>query len=130
MDGEFSEINITPFTDVLLVLLVIFMILAALVIPPGFEKQLPNCSAVCNHPTATRAKPPLDVIVTRQGAIFVGNVRTNETGVYAALTTAAAKTARIKLHVIADARARYGLVIRVLDAAKLANINDVTFVTQ
>ena len=37
-----AEINITPFTDVLLVLLIIFMILAALVAPPGFEKELPN----------------------------------------------------------------------------------------
>jgi biopolymer transport protein ExbD len=41
-DGVMAEINITPFTDVLLVLLIIFMILAALVAPPGFEKQLPN----------------------------------------------------------------------------------------
>ncbi|MBD5656625.1 MAG: biopolymer transporter ExbD, partial [Candidatus Eremiobacteraeota bacterium] len=37
-----AEINITPFTDVLLVLLIIFMILAALVTPPGFQKELPN----------------------------------------------------------------------------------------
>lgn len=128
MDSEFSEINVTPFTDVLLVLLVIFMILAALVIPPGFEKQLPNCN--CNHPAAAHPKPPLDIVVTRQGAIFVGSVRTNETGVYGALSVAAAKNAKIKLRVIADARAKYGLVIRVLDAAKLADINDVTFVTQ
>ena len=37
-DAVMAEINITPFTDVLLVLLIIFMILAALVAPPGFEK--------------------------------------------------------------------------------------------
>ncbi|HET7815040.1 MAG TPA: biopolymer transporter ExbD [Candidatus Baltobacteraceae bacterium] len=128
MDAEFSEINVTPFTDVLLVLLVIFMILAALVIPPGFEKQLPNCN--CNHAKATRAKPPLDIVVTRQGAIFVGSARTTETGIYGMLATAAAKNTKIKLRVLADARARYGLVIRVLDAAKAANVNDVTFVTQ
>jgi biopolymer transport protein ExbD len=36
------EINVTPFTDVLLVLLIVFMILAALVVPPGFERRLPN----------------------------------------------------------------------------------------
>ena len=34
-----AEINITPFTDVLLVLLIIFMILAALVAPPGFRER-------------------------------------------------------------------------------------------
>src|SRR5947199_372043 len=37
-----TEINITPFTDVLLVLLIIFMLLAALLTPPGFERQLSN----------------------------------------------------------------------------------------
>jgi biopolymer transport protein ExbD len=35
-DAVMAEINITPFTDVLLVLLIIFMILAARVAPPGF----------------------------------------------------------------------------------------------
>jgi biopolymer transport protein TolR len=43
-DNVMAEINITPFTDVLLVLLIIFMILAALVTPPGFQKDLPNHS--------------------------------------------------------------------------------------
>lgn len=129
MDGEFSEINVTPFTDVLLVLLVIFMILAALVIPPGFEKQLPN-GCGCTHPAATHLRPPLDVTVTNAGTIFVGNVRTNETGVYSALSAAAQKNSKVKLRVIADAHARYGLVIRVLDAAKAASLNDVTFVAQ
>lgn len=37
-----TEINITPFTDVLLVLLIIFMILAALATPPGFQKRFPG----------------------------------------------------------------------------------------
>ena len=35
-----ADINITPFTDVLLVLLIIFIILAAVAAPPGFQKQL------------------------------------------------------------------------------------------
>lgn len=43
-DEVMAEINITPFTDVLLVLLIIFMILAALVTPPGFQKNLPDKS--------------------------------------------------------------------------------------
>ncbi|HKW45173.1 MAG TPA: biopolymer transporter ExbD, partial [Candidatus Eremiobacteraceae bacterium] len=45
-DGPMAEINITPFTDVLLVLLIIFMILAALNTPPGFQKDLPGCNCV------------------------------------------------------------------------------------
>ena len=44
-----AEINITPFTDVLLVLLIIFIILAAIVVPPGFEKELPNSNPSNNQ---------------------------------------------------------------------------------
>ena len=49
-DEVMAEINITPFTDVLLVLLIIFMILAALVTPPGFQKNLPDRAD--NSPTS------------------------------------------------------------------------------
>ena len=53
---EFAEINITPFTDVLLVLLIIFMVMAALIAPAGFEKRFDRC---CTHhgPLPTCQKP-------------------------------------------------------------------------
>ena len=64
-----AEINITPFTDVLLVLLIIFMILAALVAPPGFEKELPNKN---NNPsTQNKNKNDIEVDVNNKGVIFV-----------------------------------------------------------
>ena len=70
-----AEINITPFTDVLLVLLIIFMILAALVTPPGFEKELPNHSN--NNIARSRIRRTTSrSIVNDKGVIFVdGNDR-------------------------------------------------------
>jgi len=59
-----AEINITPFTDVLLVLLIIFMILAALVAPPGFEKELPNKNP--NNATAAKNKNDIEVDVNKK----------------------------------------------------------------
>ncbi len=56
-----AEINITPFTDVLLVLLIIFIILAAIVVPPGFEKELPNHSN--NNSTNIKQKNDIEVDV-------------------------------------------------------------------
>ena len=55
-DEVMAEINITPFTDVLLVLLIIFMILAALVTPPGFQKQLPDKSTTPTKSTTTTSR--------------------------------------------------------------------------
>ncbi|MFN2448364.1 MAG: biopolymer transporter ExbD [Candidatus Baltobacteraceae bacterium] len=54
MDGEFAEINVTPFADVLLVLLVIFMILAALVV--GRDSNA-NCPATALNPRRPPRKP-------------------------------------------------------------------------
>src|SRR5271166_4831247 len=75
-----AEINITPFTDVLLVLLIIFMILAALVAPPGFEKELPNKNN--NATTQHQNKNDIQVTVNNKGVIYVDAVRTDEAGIY------------------------------------------------
>jgi biopolymer transport protein ExbD len=123
-----AEINITPFTDVLLVLLIIFMILAALVVPPGFEKELPN-----KNPTSTsqnnNPKHNIEVIVNNRGVIFVDGVKTDEVGIYRTMYDAAKKKPHRHVDIIADAKAPYGTVIRILDAAKEADLDDVGFVT-
>ncbi len=127
-DAVMSEINITPFTDVLLVLLIIFMILAAVATPPGFQKELPNNNAP--NTAQQNNKKDIDVEVNNRGVIFVDNARTDETGVYAAMANAA-RTHGAKTHVsiTADAKAPYGVIIRILDAAEEANLEDVGFVT-
>jgi biopolymer transport protein ExbD len=73
-----AEINITPFTDVLLVLLIIFMILAALVTPPGFEKELPNSN---NNPQQQQKQHnDIEVLVNNKGVIFVDGQRRTRPG--------------------------------------------------
>ena len=75
-DAVMAEINITPFTDVLLVLLIIFMILAALVAPPGFEKQLPDKND--NTPQQQQKKTDnIEVLVNETGTIFVDGKRSD-----------------------------------------------------
>ena len=123
-----AEINITPFTDVLLVLLIIFMILAALVTPPGFQKELPNN----NDPSTSQQqnnKKEIDVEVNNRGVIFVDEVRTDEKGVYGVMEAAAQKKGHIHVAITADTKAPYGTIIRILDAAKESSLDDVGFVT-
>ena len=122
-----AEINITPFTDVLLVLLIIFMILAAIQTPPGFEKQLPNHS---NNQSTTNVKHnDIEVDVNNKGVIFVDGEKTNAVGIYRVMYDVAQKKPGKHVSIIADAKAPYGVIIRILDAAKEANLNDVGFVT-
>ncbi len=123
-----AEINITPFTDVLLVLLIIFMILAALITPPGFQKELPNHS---DNPSKAQNDPKkeIDVEVTSKGVIFVDTSRITEPQLYYAMSQTAARRGRLHVSITADAKAPYGLIIRILDAAKQAGLDDVGFVT-
>ncbi len=123
-----AEINITPFTDVLLVLLIIFMILAAISAPPGFEKQLGKSS---NAPTViTNTHNNITVMVNDKGVIFVDGTRADAQSIYSVLGADVRKRGRNKqISLIADAKAPYGIIIRILDAARLAGDDNVGFVT-
>jgi biopolymer transport protein ExbD len=127
-DDVMAEINITPFTDVLLVLLIIFMILASLVTPPGFQKELPNNN---NAPPTNKSdnKKNIDVEVNDKGVIFVDAQKTDEQGIYSVLYDTAKRRGHIHVAITADTKAPYGIIIRILDAAKEADLDDVGFVT-
>ena len=124
-----AEINITPFTDVLLVLLIIFMILAAIITPPGFQKQLPDRNS--NPPPIQDLKKnkQIEVLVNDKGRIFVDNKESNETNIYADMGNAARVRGLIHVSLAADVKAPYGIIIKILDAAKIAHLDDVGFVT-
>ena len=127
-DDVMAEINITPFTDVLFVLLIIFMILASLVTPPGFQKELPNNN---NAPPVNKQdnKKNIDIEVNDKGVIYVDAQKTDERGIYYLLAQTAQRRGHIHVAITADAKAPYGIIIRILDAAKEANLDDVGFVT-
>ena len=123
-----AEINITPFTDVLLVLLIIFMILAALVAPPGFEKQLPDKND--NTPVQQQKKTDsIEVLVNETGKIFVDGKPSDDTRIYADMADVKARRGDKHVSLTADVKAPYGEIIKILDAAKIAGLNDVGFVT-
>ncbi len=126
-DAVMAEINITPFTDVLLVLLIIFMILAALVAPPGFEKQLPDRGGA--PPPRVVAARTIQVLVNERGAVFVDGKRSGERALYADMIDTVRRRGRLHVALAADVKAPYGTIMRVLDAAKAAGLDDVGFVT-
>jgi len=123
-----AEINITPFTDVLLVLLIIFMILAALVTPPGFQKQLPNKSNP-NQVNNDDKHKTIEVDVNARGVIFVDGKLSSEKSIYSDMAAVERRRGPLHVSIVADAKAPYGLIIRILDAAKNAGLEDVGFVT-
>ena len=110
-----STINITPFTDVLLVLLIIFIILASLTKEP----KLPDAKNKDKvHPSQ------IVVIVDDKNQVQIGSHVVNEMQAKAQFadlvksTGSGLKTVIIK----ANPKASFGTILRVMDAAKSANL--------
>jgi biopolymer transport protein TolR len=112
----FTDINVTPLVDVMLVLLVVFMVTAPL-LTAGLKVELPSVAA--HETTVKDAK--LVVTVTKDERIVFG-----EEDVTANVEHALATNARVQkekeLYIRADKSARYGVVARVVAAARAAGV--------
>jgi len=133
-DGPMAEINITPFTDVLLVLLIIFMILAALNTPPGFQKDLLHQNPRVGWQIDDFRKN-IDVSILATGAVTIDGNRVTSSHLYDAMASAVRyHTGRTgySTHVdLAAANAApYGSIIKVLDAAREAGDDDVVLIVE
>ena len=67
--------------------------------------------------------------VNNKGVIFVDGTKTDDVGIYRVMYDAPKKKPHQHVSIVADAKAPYGVIIRILDAAKEAGLEDVGFVT-
>ncbi|PPR76929.1 MAG: Biopolymer transport protein ExbD [Alphaproteobacteria bacterium MarineAlpha3_Bin5] len=120
-----SEINVTPFVDVMLVLLVIFMVTAPL-LTVGVEVNLPKSQA---GPVEGEDEP-LAVTVKSDGSIFLQEtqVRLNKLG--PRIKAIAGMNPDVRIFVRGDEAINYGRVMAVMGAINLAGYKKVALVTQ
>jgi biopolymer transport protein TolR len=110
-----SEINVVPYIDVMLVLLVIFMITAPL-ITAGVDVQLPQADA---EPMSTDQEPPLVASIDRSGNYYlsVGDSRDQsltEDQLIALVTAQQEQQPKLEIVVNADKDVPYGRVVRLM----------------
>jgi len=110
-----AGINITPFTDVVLVLLVIFMIATPLIIQSGMRVNLPATSAAEAQPERSIA-----VFIDAAGAVYIGKDRVALGDLRPRLSALLARQPGSPVVVMGDRGLRYDIVIRVLDIARSA----------
>jgi biopolymer transport protein TolR len=112
-----STINITPFTDVLLVLLIIFIILASVTKEPKLPDAL-------NKDTVRPSQ--ILVVIDDKNKIQIGSNTVDESGAEAAMADLARNTGGGLKSVIikASPKANFGTVLRVMDAAKQAHLTE------
>jgi len=125
-----SEINITPLTDVMLVLLIIFMVTATFfVAEPAMQVQLPP--AVSSE-LVTKGNGEIAVIVNRNGDLFVDEQPVSAERLTEALMEAARKIEADRKVVVVrgDREASYGQIIWIMDSARLVGLRNVSLSTE
>ena len=122
-----SQINVTPFVDVMLVLLVIFMVTAPMM-DKGLDVNLPK---VKDAPDMSVKDQPLTVTIGATGEISIGKARVEsiaKLGAVLSQATAGSKERQVLLE--ADRKVPYGQVAAVMAAIRAAGIEKVGMVLQ
>jgi len=120
-----SEINVTPFVDVMLVLLVIFMVTAPMM-QQGVDVDLPKTTT---QPIRVRDEP-LVMTVRKDGTILLGKQEVPEAELAAKLEAIFENMDPRELYLRADRSVPYGTVARAMAAAREAGATRLGMVTE
>ena len=120
-----SEINVTPFVDVMLVLLIVFMVAAPL-LTVGVPIDLPESQAK----SIEQNKDPLTVSVNDKGQVFLQNSEIAVDDIVAKLKAIAKNGTEERIYVRGDRKVDYGTVMRVMGRLSAAGYRRVALVTE
>jgi len=123
-DG-FSEINVTPLTDVLLVLLIIFLITGSSITAPAHEIQLPE---VMTKEKAANASIMIDVLP--DGKTYVGNLEVPIKQMEDILSRMAAERQTDRVIINADESTPYAPVMAAMEAARNSGLENIALATE
>ena len=119
-----AEINVTPFVDVMLVLLIVFMVTAPL-LTVGVPVDLPKTKA----PALGQDREPLSITVMRDGTIFLQKEKVPEAALVDKLTAIASNGYNQRIFVRGDTRANYGKVMEVMGILAASGFTHIGLVT-
>ena len=123
-DGVVAEINITPLTDVFLVLLIIFMVTTSAIQNQGKQIDLPGAEVSETTPQG------VTVTVTPEGEVLVNDQPTSEANLFASLESAL-KDSQDKLVILrGDKKVLLGQAVNILDLAQQAGATGIALATR
>lgn len=120
-----SDINVTPFVDVMLVLLIVFMVTAPL-LSVGVPVDLPKTEAA----TLNDSDEPLIVTVDKNGDVFLDEEPTDLARLVATLVASHGANPDIRIFVRGDAAIHYGRVMEVMGKISAAGFKKVALLAK
>lgn len=121
-----SEINVTPFVDVMLVLLIIFMVAAPL-LTVGVEIELPKTTAKA---LPSEKEQPLTLSITKEKDLFLQDTRVIFSDLIPKLKKIAEQRNDKRIFIRADGENTYSTIMEIMGALNNANFNNISLVTE
>ncbi len=119
-----SEINVTPFVDVMLVLLIIFMVAAPL-LTVGVPIDLPETQAKSLQPETQ----PITISVNQEGRVYIQESEISADDILAQLEAIAQNGYEERIYVRGDRTADYGTVMKIMARISAAGYKKIGLVT-
>ena len=120
-----SEINVTPFVDVMLVLLIIFMVTAPL-LTVGVQVDLPETSA----DTLPEETEPLTLTINAKGEIFIQETKVEYEKIIAKIMAVSNNRTDTRIFVRGDKTINYGRVLEIMGMLSGAGFTKVSLISE
>ena len=120
-----SEINVTPFVDVMLVLLIVFMVTAPL-LTVGIAVDLPKVKATA----LTDQKDPLEITIKLDGKVYLGESEVEVENLIPRLEAITEQNYESRIYVRGDRVIAYGRVMEIISSINSAGYSKVALITE
>ena len=120
-----SEINVTPFVDVMLVLLIIFMVTAPL-LTAGIKVNLPESSSILKN----EKNDPVTISINSKGEMFIQKKRMNRGKLIKKLTALKGQNKDLKIYIKGDKSLNYGKIMDLMSFINKSGFKKVALVTK
>ena len=120
-----SEINVTPFVDVMLVLLIVFMVTAPL-LTVGIKVDLPKVKATA----LTDIKDQIEITVKLDGEIYIGESKVEVENLIPRLNSITEQNTEARIYIRGDRVVAYGRIMEIMSIINSAGYIKVALITQ
>lgn len=119
-----ANINVTPFVDIILVVLIIFMVTTPMIVKPSLEVQLPKAvSSYDSHPS------PLTITLNQEGQIDLNGQAITQEQLPQRVRAISQSNPELQAVISADKDVAHGHVITIIDIVRNAGINKFAITT-